>query len=248
MPEENCQGRAHKAGQPAGGGGGLRTCLPLGPCGQQSPQDIGSLSKWALRASYNTFRDTLFLGENKQTLSRVTQKFSLIGNSSWLNFRVIRWLFLTIKSCRTKQTSFKSSRLSHRHTYTQVICPSEHTAAGSTWLFVGGTIGRCLKALEPGRACGHRIHSRSSLAGLGKCWRAHKSFFSRPCTDNPPLVSAMLQANSRPIQCNLFRFIFLLINSLLDFPGGAVVENPPANAGNRRSSPGPGRFHTPRSN
>ena len=27
------------------------------------------------------------------------------------------------------------------------------------------------------------------------------------------------------------------------FPGGAVVENPPANAGDMGSSPGPGRSH-----
>ena len=32
------------------------------------------------------------------------------------------------------------------------------------------------------------------------------------------------------------------------FPGGAVVKNPPANAGDRGSSPGPGRSHVPRSN
>ena len=27
------------------------------------------------------------------------------------------------------------------------------------------------------------------------------------------------------------------------FPGGTVVKNPPANAGDTGSSPGPGRFH-----
>ena len=32
------------------------------------------------------------------------------------------------------------------------------------------------------------------------------------------------------------------------FPGGTVVKNPPANAGDTGSSPGPGRFHIPRSN
>ena len=32
------------------------------------------------------------------------------------------------------------------------------------------------------------------------------------------------------------------------FPGGAVVNNPPANAGEMGSSPGPGRPHMPRSN
>ena len=33
-----------------------------------------------------------------------------------------------------------------------------------------------------------------------------------------------------------------------DLPGGAVVKNPPANAGDTGSSPGPGRSHMPRSN
>ena len=32
------------------------------------------------------------------------------------------------------------------------------------------------------------------------------------------------------------------------FPGGAVVKNPPANAGDTGSRPGPGRSHMPRSN
>ena len=35
---------------------------------------------------------------------------------------------------------------------------------------------------------------------------------------------------------------------VLGFPGGTVVKNPPANAGDTRSSPGPGRSHMPRSN
>ena len=34
----------------------------------------------------------------------------------------------------------------------------------------------------------------------------------------------------------------------LDFPGGAVVKNPPAKAGDMGSSPGLGRSHMPRSN
>ena len=32
------------------------------------------------------------------------------------------------------------------------------------------------------------------------------------------------------------------------FPGGAVVKNPPANAGDMGLSPGPGISHMPRSN
>ena len=35
---------------------------------------------------------------------------------------------------------------------------------------------------------------------------------------------------------------------ILGFPGGAVVENPPANAGDTGSSPGLRRSHMPRSN
>ena len=33
-----------------------------------------------------------------------------------------------------------------------------------------------------------------------------------------------------------------------DFPSGEVVKNPPANAGDTGSSPGPGRSHMPQSN
>ena len=34
----------------------------------------------------------------------------------------------------------------------------------------------------------------------------------------------------------------------MDFPGGSVVQNSPANAGDMGSIPGPGRFHTLRDN
>ena len=37
-------------------------------------------------------------------------------------------------------------------------------------------------------------------------------------------------------------------NELSGFPGGAVVTNPPVNAGDTGSNPGPGRSHMPRSN
>ena len=37
-------------------------------------------------------------------------------------------------------------------------------------------------------------------------------------------------------------------SAIKDFPGGAVVKNLPANAGDMGSSPGPGRFHMPRIN
>ena len=40
----------------------------------------------------------------------------------------------------------------------------------------------------------------------------------------------------------------ILKDEVLSFPGGAVVKNPPANAGDTGSCPGPGRSHMPRSN
>ena len=40
----------------------------------------------------------------------------------------------------------------------------------------------------------------------------------------------------------------LRINILGDFPGGPVVKNPPANAGDGSSIPGPGRPHVPQGN
>ena len=48
------------------------------------------------------------------------------------------------------------------------------------------------------------------------------------------------------ILLNIIRFIMLKnIKRSWDFPGGAVVKNPPANAGDTGSSPGPGRSHKP---
>ena len=37
-------------------------------------------------------------------------------------------------------------------------------------------------------------------------------------------------------------------DTIQGFPGGAVVKNPPANAGDTGLSPGPGRSHIPRIN
>ena len=51
-----------------------------------------------------------------------------------------------------------------------------------------------------------------------------------------------------PSQQLLFFFLTLKINKTWDFPGGAVVENLPANAGDMGSSPGLGRSHMPWSN
>ena len=41
---------------------------------------------------------------------------------------------------------------------------------------------------------------------------------------------------------------FVFLRKVGDFPGGALVRNPPANAGDTGSCPGLGRSHMPRSN
>ena len=38
-----------------------------------------------------------------------------------------------------------------------------------------------------------------------------------------------------------------ILKDQMDFPGGTVVKNPPANAGDTGSTPGPGRSHMLRS-
>ena len=44
------------------------------------------------------------------------------------------------------------------------------------------------------------------------------------------------------------KIICVINNKVGGFPGGAVVKNPPANAGHMGSSPSSGRSHMPQSN
>ena len=78
----------------------------------------------------------------------------------------------------------------------------------------------------------------------------------RPKTYLPTLLIG--QFASHQGSCSLFSLSLPLfdtsnfqgskISRVGDFPGGAVVENPPANAGDTGSSPGLGRSQLPRSN
>ena len=52
----------------------------------------------------------------------------------------------------------------------------------------------------------------------------------------------------QPLWRTVWRFLKKLKIELPDFPGDAVVTNPPANAGDTGSSPGLERSHMPRSN
>ena len=81
------------------------------------------------------------------------------------------------------------------------------------------------------------------------------------CLKEHPLKEGLLAMNSvfvvvffLNLGMSLFLFHFFKptlyrYNShAVDFPGGTVVKNPPANAGNTGSSPGPGRSHMMQSN
>ena len=49
-------------------------------------------------------------------------------------------------------------------------------------------------------------------------------------------------------ECCIYKFFAVLKIEFENFSGGKVHRNPPANAGDMSSTPGPGRFHMPRSN
>ena len=58
----------------------------------------------------------------------------------------------------------------------------------------------------------------------------------------PPLMEPLLELEPMILNVTVFKKLSG------DFPGSAVVKNPPANAGDMGSSPGPGISHMPRSN
>ena len=58
----------------------------------------------------------------------------------------------------------------------------------------------------------------------------------------------MIQRNGKIPHALGLEELILLKWSYWAFPGGTVVKNPPANAGDTGSSPGSGRSHMPRSN
>ena len=61
-----------------------------------------------------------------------------------------------------------------------------------------------------------------------------------------PREKSRAEGKRRPISEMIYKI--LIKNNEGDFPGGTVVKNLPANAGDMGSSPGPGRSHMPQSN
>ena len=80
---------------------------------------------------------------------------------------------------------------------------------------------------------------------LVKMGQAASLVFLEKGEKNVPLFSFRKQSSrgqQGPVHC------WAVSRSRGDFPGGAVVKNPPANAGDMSSSPGPGRSHMLQSN
>ena len=69
-----------------------------------------------------------------------------------------------------------------------------------------------------------------------------------PFVENTLMSSTIICSTQKVLLMLLLHVSLQNIEELWDFPGGAVVKNPPANAGVTGSSPGPGRSHMSRSN
>ena len=78
----------------------------------------------------------------------------------------------------------------------------------------------------------------NSNATLKYCNIVKTSMYGKPVPFNKTQKQTLLSKN----------IILIILKGCRGFPGGAVVENLPANAGDKDSSPGLGRSHMPRSN
>ena len=85
---------------------------------------------------------------------------------------------------------------------------------------------------------------RGFLSGL--CIVFHWSIFLCLCQYHTVLITVVLEYRLKSGSL-IPPAPFSFLRVALGFPVGTVVKNPPANAGDMGSSPGPGRSHIPRS-
>ena len=84
--------------------------------------------------------------------------------------------------------------------------------------------------------------NKDLLVALHALWVL--SSLTRDWTCAPTLEAGHCASREAP---TIFLFFCFFFNNLLGFPGGSVVKNPPASAGDTSSFPGLGRPHMPRS-
>ena len=100
---------------------------------------------------------------------------------------------------------------------------------------------------EPGAMVPRDLGWQPPLKASPLALKAETTQDPRQEVNFPTLVTTQT-TNRRPTRCSFTFFFFFLNKKEWGFPGGAVVENLPANAGDTGSSPGLGRSHMPRSN
>ena len=113
----------------------------------------------------------------------------------------------------------------------------------------------CCGARAPGARASVVVAHRLSSCGHRPSCSAACGIFpdqgSNPCPLHWQADSQPLSHEGSPRNPFLFKYLHQYLLSKVfkfwDFPVGAVVKNPPANAGDTGSSPGPGRSHMPQS-
>ena len=96
---------------------------------------------------------------------------------------------------------------------------------------------------------GERWTGRNRADGL--CWTRDARGETDGSGELPAYTKSELRSMALLFSLKGYKFPLHQTHSNLNirnFPGGAVVKNPPSNAGDTGSSPGPGRSHMPRSN
>ena len=79
-------------------------------------------------------------------------------------------------------------------------------------------------------------------------WKTSVEFFWNKKHSSHPWTSTTKFSFPETANASIFYVPFQKYKSKwMDFPGGTVVKNPPANAGDTGTSPGPGRSHMPQS-
>ena len=150
--------------------------------------------------------------------------------------------YANLGACLAHQDSSWGQLLTHKDSQSQA--PPMHS-----WEVVG-LVSWNDQSKEPSGVLIFPLQPPTSL--LQRQSRSWFSVFCAPrsvlCTDHISVKDGPCQAFQLGLQAE--KVLFLLNQELFSraFPGGSVLKNQPADAGDVVSIPGPGRSHTPQSN